>query len=474
MVILMTTSTFAYKCSLDSAIAMRSNEGWTKIPTGQRECIEVLYLSGNNIQKINEGDFDRYVRLENLYIDNCKLETVDRIAFKYLRQLSYIDLSYNRVTYIENDLFRNNTKLAEVVLNGNQLQSHKLSPILISASIQSLKLRNCGIREISSFTFSQLEKLRQLDLSENNILTISDGAFDRNHLDDVCVDPEVLSAPVFSKIRSNALTLNITTYNAAENLCRFYNVQETTDVKKETSTVSTKSIITLQTTSEIQPTNIESSEANTAHISGVTTNSIPIMSVRDQRKAEPEKLIKPGIVQDANRSTTTFEDGNKNDVNVISREKDTNLTEKANNTFGVSIWNGEMYTIMAVSMLVGAGLCYSLIRLCRKRRSNISKRVTEPPPGFVATGPNSTSWMHPVIYRMVPQYELEYPNDTYEIPRTPTRQGFVPPEPLPLPSSNPPLPPRPPRRSVPSYHEYEYISIQSSPGAPYPVNNIHT
>jgi len=121
-----------------------------------------------------------------------------------------LDLSGNRIRYLDKSVFRNQGKLETLILSGNMLES--LGPELFTdcTNLLNLFLSANSISEISRSTFTGLEHLQHLDLSNNNIDEL---------------DPLVFQSFNISSNRQNHQVSKLKHLNLAENKIRFFNFE---------------------------------------------------------------------------------------------------------------------------------------------------------------------------------------------------------------------------------------------------------
>jgi len=136
--------------------------------------LHTLDLSKNEISVLKKASFSNFSRLSTLILSHNKVEVIEINAFAGLQMMRDIDLSYNKLQSFSPEIFSSNPVLDKVNMRGNNLVylSSDL-PILISNSISSLYLSSCSVTEIYPLTFSRLPSLYDLDLSSNNLQTIS-------------------------------------------------------------------------------------------------------------------------------------------------------------------------------------------------------------------------------------------------------------------------------------------------------------
>lgn len=106
-----------------------------------------LYLDNNKISKF----VHMRTRIESLGSYPVAILAIEKYHFNHLENLEHLDMSYNKIQQIEDDTFKNSSKLITLRLNNNHLTSVP--------------------------DFSGLTQIKELDLSYNNIKGIFPPAF---------------------------------------------------------------------------------------------------------------------------------------------------------------------------------------------------------------------------------------------------------------------------------------------------------
>ncbi|XP_044254150.1 insulin-like growth factor-binding protein complex acid labile subunit [Tribolium madens] len=144
-----------------------------------RNSIEIVYpssfsllhvknidLSHNNINAIEEGTFN-YSSLLVITLKHNKLTFIHSGSFGV--NLELLDLSYNNLATIKEQVFANTENIRELILSHNQLR--EVPNISTMKNLQALALSNNEIRTIQVATFANLQDLRLIDLSHNKLVT---------------------------------------------------------------------------------------------------------------------------------------------------------------------------------------------------------------------------------------------------------------------------------------------------------------
>ncbi|XP_063901918.1 relaxin receptor 2-like isoform X2 [Zophobas morio] len=112
-----------------------------------------LNLGGNKLGSVDGSFLKEHIKLTELYLYNCSIESVSDGAFSSLSALTLLNLHYNKITKICGETFKG---------------LHKL---------QLLNLLDNKIKSVSSQAFSMLGKLTYLNLYKNPITEIGPNAF---------------------------------------------------------------------------------------------------------------------------------------------------------------------------------------------------------------------------------------------------------------------------------------------------------
>ncbi|XP_068564763.1 leucine-rich repeat transmembrane protein FLRT2 [Cebidichthys violaceus] len=185
----------------------------------------VLHLQENNIQTISKAALAQLTRLEELHLDDNSISTVgveegafrEAISLKLLfltknhlssvpiglpEDLKELRLDENRIAHIAEEAFQNVTRLQRLLLDGNLLTDEGIAPgtfqdletlrelalarnsltfpppLLPSQSLVKLSLQENQIDQIPVAAFADLIRLEKLDISSNQLQTLTQGVFD--------------------------------------------------------------------------------------------------------------------------------------------------------------------------------------------------------------------------------------------------------------------------------------------------------
>ena len=82
-----------------------------------------LHLNNSKVMSIEQGAFNGLHKLEILCLQDNKIFNVSKDTFSNLPALRIIDLSFNHIYFIESGSFIQNSMLANIYLNGNNLSA---------------------------------------------------------------------------------------------------------------------------------------------------------------------------------------------------------------------------------------------------------------------------------------------------------------------------------------------------------------
>lgn len=141
------------------------NNSITHIPVLPAYPVENLYLSFNQINNITDGAFQNLNKLAKLDLSHNNLTTkiLDPDVFKGqysadkyepINSLIELDLAYNDLHALQNDLFEHVPNLETLILCKNTFQVIDTSTLVAIASLTSLKVSVCGTTRKKSISSS--------------------------------------------------------------------------------------------------------------------------------------------------------------------------------------------------------------------------------------------------------------------------------------------------------------------------------
>jgi Leucine-rich repeat (LRR) protein len=143
--------------------------------------LKKLVLSGNSLGFIDDKTFESLISLETLDLSVNKIYSLNSIS--PLPNLAQLHLNHNKISFLLKNNFRNFKRLKTLELSNNLLSFLDVFPLrYLSKSIVSLDFSYDHLRHIPDSMFSGFECLERLFLSNNKIMTIGYEAFGRSNL----------------------------------------------------------------------------------------------------------------------------------------------------------------------------------------------------------------------------------------------------------------------------------------------------
>ena len=162
--------------------------------------INTVKILQTPIVNLNGNVLNGFVNLIDLGLNHCSLMVLENGIFEPLSHLKSINLGFNLISSIANDLFRNNHELNRIILKSNvlvdvnqaafsgltHLETLDLSYNHISKleteflncpHLKTLFLNNNEIQQIVSCAFNKLGYLTNLDLNSNKIQFVQNDLF---------------------------------------------------------------------------------------------------------------------------------------------------------------------------------------------------------------------------------------------------------------------------------------------------------
>ena len=148
-------------------------------PTGFRSCVklEILNLDYNEIREIPENLLAENRHLKSFYISSNQLTTLHENTFKAQHELRRLDLSVNRINHLPRNVFKQLTKLDTLSLGSNQLTTLDHAWFQPLKNLATLHFYANGISELPRNIFSYNNKLWILALEFNKLSEIRRNSF---------------------------------------------------------------------------------------------------------------------------------------------------------------------------------------------------------------------------------------------------------------------------------------------------------
>ncbi|KAL3888341.1 hypothetical protein ACJMK2_000711 [Sinanodonta woodiana] len=141
-----------------------------------------LYLGFNKLTRINNSMFRNMTGLSQLGLESNRISTIDSDTFQAIHSLQTINLSNNTLTNIQSELFKGLSKLLRIEFNGNLLQILEQTTV-IEPSVRLISLSSNKFTEIPTGFLQHLQNIQtEVNLAENQIRNIPAGSLDKIHL----------------------------------------------------------------------------------------------------------------------------------------------------------------------------------------------------------------------------------------------------------------------------------------------------
>lgn len=140
-------------------------------------CLEELDLSKNLLGQIeafrNGALFGIGSSLTHLYLHNTHLGFIPTRTLSELKKLMHLDISHNTITLMSNISFSGKYRLKFLDISGNPLIIDNNMFNAVKDSLVTLRMRRLGLTSVPKIPIRELQKLRNLDLSYNEVHTIN-------------------------------------------------------------------------------------------------------------------------------------------------------------------------------------------------------------------------------------------------------------------------------------------------------------
>uniref|UniRef100_A0A1I8BFY0 LRRCT domain-containing protein n=1 Tax=Meloidogyne hapla TaxID=6305 RepID=A0A1I8BFY0_MELHA len=164
---------FLQKLSLEKN---RLNKLPTKALSILSDSLEELFLSANQIDKIEIGDIPSLPRLKSLGLDVNQISHLNSNIFNSIPSLWYLYLSQNQFTSIPSSIFGSIPELKVLSMGGNPIERIEDNSFLFANSLLRLDLSQCKINYLNN-CFSPISRLQFINLRGNKIKYISNKLF---------------------------------------------------------------------------------------------------------------------------------------------------------------------------------------------------------------------------------------------------------------------------------------------------------
>ncbi|KAF8367168.1 dma-1, partial [Pristionchus pacificus] len=135
--------------------------------------LELLDVSGNNIDHATMANFAGFPALKVLDLSNNRLSVLPTGVFAYLKKLTSLSLANNSITEASSNILRGLTNLRALRLDRNRIPVAHLNDLISDVpTLEELGLGGCHVNPLQNLTLDRLPELRTLDISGNNLKRI--------------------------------------------------------------------------------------------------------------------------------------------------------------------------------------------------------------------------------------------------------------------------------------------------------------
>lgn len=141
--------------------------------------LEMSFSSSNEDLKINDI-LNHLTTLNILVLDNNNIKTITNRTLMFLHEVEFIDLSFNRITFIPSDLLQSHihTNLLEIDLSHNLIEKIYSKTFYKLDALHTINLSSNKIGCIENSSFRYLRNINHIDLSYNRLKTLKDSLFE--------------------------------------------------------------------------------------------------------------------------------------------------------------------------------------------------------------------------------------------------------------------------------------------------------
>jgi hypothetical protein len=133
----------------------------------QNNSLEELYLDENGLISLDSKVFSNLINLKILSLKSNQINSIHSEAFKFLTKLEELDLSLNELVLINTDMFSCLISLKNLILNRNKISSLDENTFINLCCLEELDLRGNDLISINPKTFSNLVNLKLLAINQN-------------------------------------------------------------------------------------------------------------------------------------------------------------------------------------------------------------------------------------------------------------------------------------------------------------------
>ncbi|XP_072047956.1 uncharacterized protein [Amphiura filiformis] len=171
----------------NSPVDSQPQRKWRQIKTVADESFQSmrnlvqLDLSGNKVTYLNSNSFHQMRGLEALSLRHNRLKKLPKGVFQDLSKLTTLDLSGNNIRHVSADLFRNSTNLVDLDLSDNLLNYLPERSLHWLVYLQRLNISHNRLLDIPNRLLIDLIDLRDIHLNDNKIRVLGYDMFRKNN-----------------------------------------------------------------------------------------------------------------------------------------------------------------------------------------------------------------------------------------------------------------------------------------------------
>ncbi|CAH1776630.1 unnamed protein product [Owenia fusiformis] len=140
--------------------------------------LQITCKDGFQIPHLTKTDFDNYKHLTRLYIQECGLLDIADDVFELLTEVTYLSLSYNKLSSIHQHTFSQLTNLVTLMLFKNEITEIPDNAFIHLQNLRTVSLTNNKLKRIGKHAFKDLPDLRNLWIQDNpELAEVDDLAF---------------------------------------------------------------------------------------------------------------------------------------------------------------------------------------------------------------------------------------------------------------------------------------------------------
>lgn len=140
--------------------------------------LQTLELGNNNLTLLEPGFFRNLGRLEHLNLWKNQLKNLTRDVFSHLKQLKELDISSNEMEHLSGDVFKDLSKLLRLSLYANNYSRMPENLFSSAANLEVLRLYdNRQTMTLPDYFLANLTRLKEVYLMRNNLQSVPENTF---------------------------------------------------------------------------------------------------------------------------------------------------------------------------------------------------------------------------------------------------------------------------------------------------------